>query len=178
MIIGDKKDFAVEIEIIEHSPSLVGYSRLWIENNTIGNFTSKEMLYPLINSLSVDRRWLEKGNIPSVDMGKIKSKKFMFKLLSDYDFFVDHHVGIISSNQNLVTSFSRCSFSASENFDDTNILRFTFKNDLYFAWEKAQTKNENEENIILSRTTVKIFCDVIIKLEEFTNYKPQPYFLD
>jgi hypothetical protein len=179
MIIGDKTKFAVEILIENQEPSLKGFCRIWIENKPIGNFESKELLYPFVNSLYVDRQWLAKGAIPEIDLEKLSAKKEeIFHLLTDYPFYETKSNSVVRSNLPSVNSYSRIMFSASENFDMYIIRRFVYNKELIFLWEerKVPWRKSFYPEIEMAKTFIEEFNHVVLELEKYTNHRPQPYF--
>lgn len=176
MIIGNKINFAIEINVTEKTPSIKGRSRIWLESEPIGNFESIEALYPLINSLHVDRRWIENKSIPEINYDYFKDKQDLFNYLLDFSSFKDMFQKLVRGESDVIKSFDRIAFSASENFDNYIIRRFISDGNVIFVWRAAPLTMVSE--IKVSKISVNSFCSTVNELEKLTDFRPQNYFFD
>jgi hypothetical protein len=178
-IIGDVNKFAVELKV-EDWELLQGFCRIWIEGKSLGDFESRELLYPLVNSLHVDRKWLENKSITEVHSEIKIDKEYMFNILTNFPLFENEYEKIVTCNFSLAKCFSRMCFSASENFDLFIVRRFVQSNNLIFIWKERQVawKEEYDPEVKMASVDIETFFNTTIELEKLTNFKPQPHFLD
>ncbi len=170
-IIGNKKTFAVEFEIIEFSPKLLSKSIIWINKIKIGNFDEVGYLAPLLNSLNriVER----KSNLWDNELGKLNCKEIFYKIIPFYNNPNSFYDLSIEEQESFI-KFDKYIFDWGDGFNDW-ILRVLVKKDICkFLWVHTPLGDEDSFSV---RNDIKCFDVAMSEIElvynEFITLVPE-----
>ncbi len=146
-IIGDKSSFAIEFDIEAISPYVMGYIRMWIRNNHIGDITDKVMLDCSLGSFYVLVSDDHQKNLLSLNFPDLSNKDLLYFIQNDID--EDKHDLML--------------FNIDESTDNFLIYVFRKGESINFLWKSY----DNEEEILLSSCSFNYFKQIVLALDDF-----------
>ena len=115
ILIGDRKEFAIEYQINKHDSHLLGNLCLWIGNVRIGYYDEETLLLVTKSALEGIDEKLEK--IKRKDLSE-KNKEDLFEQM--YSSETENGIYLVTPG---------------ESFDDFSIFTFSYEDTLYFCWK-------------------------------------------
>jgi hypothetical protein len=167
MIIGDSSIFAIELEITNTVPKVVGKSRLWINNSPIGDFEDENILWPFFNSI---RRIINNSNSLWFDEFDGKNCVEIFYTIHPFYGNPDDFWNLTSDKQKRLDKYDIFYFFWGENFD-RYIINTVIRNDVcQFSW----TSGTKEVDIACFSIQMAIIRDCYkVMIELFPNILPK-----
>jgi hypothetical protein len=164
MIFGDTTRFAIEINCVENKPGW-GYSRVWITNKSIGDFSTPEILSPFVKPLIASR------NIAPVwvDVAHFKNSKELYQFLTDYDLYQSGFGRFVKSDQSVTTAFDSHRAFSGENFDNYLAKKMLFAEHRYFLWGEYIDRNTSTalKELFLEKVPCWYYDAVISEVEDY-----------
>ncbi len=142
-LIGDKRVFALEIEIIKFKPTPWGKNCLWINNQQIGNFNDENVFSPFIRSMQ--RIAVEPHELWFEELDGLGCKEMFNKV---FPFFHEPHLfyELSDEEQDMYCKYDTFIFNFGENFDSWAITSVFSGKACKFLW----LKNPKIDNEILN----------------------------
>lgn len=156
MVLGSKKDFAIEYSINQRNPYLMGHVRLWLNNISIGCYDEEVPLLSIQSSLVRLKNRI--GELENRDLDTAKSLgQNPMKIIASLDDNGKYMPGL------------------GESFDDFEI--YVYKNDekLNFYWQLVDNPYFNylsyPQGIMHHSVDVSYFCKVVEEGEDYLSDK-------
>lgn len=159
-VIGEKKSFAVGIDIIKFEPWIWGRSCLWINNIQIGDLKDENILGPFIGSLmriavKSDKLWLDE--LEGLTCEQMFSTIHPF--LNNPDAFFD----LTYEQQGNYVKYDLFLFEFGENFDDWIINPIVKDDNCKFIWLFDPSRGKEKQKI---KDSVKCYDVPLEKIQE------------
>lgn len=155
-IIGDKKVFALGVDILKYEPWIWGRTCLWVNNHQVGDFDDQNILGPFIGGL--ERIVIKHQELWYEELEGLKCKELFYKVFPFYN-EPDQFYELSDEEQESYSKYDTFIFHFGENFDDWVITSVVRDNICKFLWVHTPRRDNDTYEV---RNNIRCF-DVPLK---------------